>query len=214
MRIGLAADKIVVVPPGVVVPRQNNLSVSGPDLALLCAGRLEPHKGYRDAIWTFDILGYVCPGIRLILAGDGQDRRALERFARRIRVLDRVEFTGTRADVPELMSSAATVWVPSRADGGIGVALEAMATGRPVVGSRLPGLAEVVVDGETGFLVPPGDKIALARQTRRLLANAELRKCLGQAGRARAAERFAAGKMVKRMEELYRKPLAAKSLCG
>jgi glycogen synthase len=107
------------------------------------------------------------------------------------------------------MARSEVVWVPSLADGGARVALEAMAAGRPVVASRLPGLAEVVVEGETGFLVPPGDKIALARQTRRLLADAELRRRLGQAGRARIAQHFAARVAVERMAGLYLEPLAA-----
>jgi glycosyltransferase involved in cell wall biosynthesis len=80
--------------------------------------------------------------------------------------------------------------VPSLTDRGRSVAAEAMLAGRPVVASRWPGLAEVVADGLTGYLVPPDDKAALARQTRPLLENAELRRRLGAAGRQRAIAQF------------------------
>jgi glycosyltransferase involved in cell wall biosynthesis len=209
LRAGLAATRVAVIPPGVALPERTAAgpfasAADRPCRSLLCAGRLEPHKGYREAIWAFDVLHYVCPDLRLVLAGAGPERRRLERFARRIRMDPHVEFAGPRADVSDLMAAAEAVWVPSLADGGVGVALEAMAAGRPVVASRLPGLAEVVVEGETGLLVPPGDKIALARQTRKLLADEGLRTRLGLAGRERAARHFSARAAVANLEGLYR----------
>jgi glycosyltransferase involved in cell wall biosynthesis len=205
LRAGLAPGKVVVIPPGVALPEESsaNPSVFAPSRTVLCAGRLEVHKGYREAIWAFDVLHYVCEDLRLVVAGAGPERRRLERFVRRIHMVDHVTFAGVRADVPDLMAAAEAVWVPSLADGGVCVALEAMAAGRPVVGSRLPGLAEVVVEGETGFLVPPGDKIALARQTRKLLADVGLRTRLGQAGRAHVARHFSARAAVEGTAGLY-----------
>jgi glycosyltransferase involved in cell wall biosynthesis len=82
------------------------------------------------------------------------------------------------------------VWVPSLANTGARVALEAMAAGRPVIASRWPALAEVVVHGETGYLVDPGSKIDLAQKSRQLLGDAGLRCRLGVAGRRRAEEIF------------------------
>jgi glycosyltransferase involved in cell wall biosynthesis len=206
LRAGLASEKVVVIRPGVELPDEGR--AAPPELgeagrALLCAGRFEPHKGYREAIWAFDILHYVYEDLRLVLAGAGPYRGRLEQFTRRIRMTDHVHFAGLRAEVAGLLSQAAAVWVPSLADGGVGVALEAMAAGRPVVASRLPGLAEVVVEGETGFLVPPGDKVALARQTRRLLADEALLTQFGQAGRERAARHFTASAAVERTAALY-----------
>jgi glycosyltransferase involved in cell wall biosynthesis len=78
-----------------------------------------------------------------------------------------------------------------------------MAAGRPVVASRLPELTEIIVDGETGFLVPPGDKTALARQTRRLLEDADLARRLGEAGRRRAAECFSLARLIQQCSGLY-----------
>jgi glycosyltransferase involved in cell wall biosynthesis len=78
-----------------------------------------------------------------------------------------------------------------------------MAAGVAVVAADLPSLAEVVRDGETGFLVPAGDRVALARQTLRLLRNPDRRRQMGEAGRRRAAAHFAADDLVRRFAALY-----------
>jgi glycosyltransferase involved in cell wall biosynthesis len=95
------------------------------------------------------------------------------------------------------------VWSPDRSGGSTNAVLEAMAAGRPVVASRLPGLAEVVAEGETGFLVPRGDKAALARRTRLLLDDPARRRQMGEAARQRAREHFGVAAMVRRFAELY-----------
>ncbi|MCI0455573.1 MAG: glycosyltransferase [Gemmataceae bacterium] len=199
---GLPAAKLVLIPPGVEPPSPMSATLE-PGRAVVCAGRLEAHKGYRDAVWAFDVLRYLYDDLRLLLVGDGPERCPLQRFVGRIRATGRVEFAGTRSDASALMASAEMVWVPSLADGGVGSALEAMAAGRPVVASRLPALAEVVLDGETGLLVPPGDKIELARQTRRLLNDPALARQLGESGRERAACAFAPEAAAERTAEVY-----------
>jgi glycosyltransferase involved in cell wall biosynthesis len=170
---------------------------------ILCAGPLEPHKGFYDAIWGFDILRIVCPDLKLVILGSGSDRSRLERFARNLKAEASVHFPGDRPDVPALLGRAALVWVPSRAEGGLTFALEAMVAGRAVIASRLPGLAEIVRDGETGVLVPPGDKVALARQTRRLLEDTGLRQAMGAAGHRRVNNCFPMGDLVRRFAALY-----------
>jgi len=143
------------------------------------------------------------PDLHLLLAGAGPERPRLEQFVASIHLRSRVHFTGIAPDLAELLARAEVVWVPSRADAGLNTALEAMAAGRPVVASRLPGLAEVVADGETGMLVAPGDKVALARQTRLLLDDAARRRRLGEAGRQRARSHFAVEALVRRYSDLY-----------
>jgi glycosyltransferase involved in cell wall biosynthesis len=103
---------------------------------------------------------------------------------------DCVHLTGPVADVGPWLARAEVVWAPSLRDGGRFAVLEAMATGRPVVASDVPALAELVVAGQTGYLVPPGDKAGLARQTRLLLDQPDLARQLGLAGRQRVSERF------------------------
>jgi glycosyltransferase involved in cell wall biosynthesis len=201
LRAGIRADRLTVIPPGVRLPPER--TAPGAGQTVLCAGRFEPHKGHRDAVWAYDVLQIVHPDLRLVLAGEGPERPRLESFVRRIEAVDRVDFPGGQADLPGLMAAAEAVWVPSLADGGVRVALEAMAAGRPVVASRLPRLAEAVVEGETGLLVPPGDKMALASATVKLLADEGLRRRLGAAGRQRAARHFSARAAVEHTAGLY-----------
>src|SRR5262249_34059191 len=110
---------------------------------------------------------------------------------------------GPQADVRPLLARAEAVWCPGRVESGVQTALEAMAAGRPVVASRWPRLAELVRDGATGYLVPPGDKTALAGQTHRLLLDAALRQALGEAARRRAAEHFRADVLAERCARVY-----------
>jgi glycosyltransferase involved in cell wall biosynthesis len=201
---GLAADKLTVVPPGVRVRDSGIEANRWPKRFLLCIGPLEAHKGHRNAIWAFDVLSRLYPGLQLILAGTGRDRPRLEGFVNRVNLGKAVHFVGPREDLTDLLTQAALVWVPSLADAGMNVALEAMAASRPVVASRLPGLAEVVAEGETGFLVPPGDTTALARRSRLLLDDEALGRCFGEAGRQRACRRFAATACTRAVAEVYR----------
>jgi len=205
-RRGVPGDKLAVVPPG--VPEADGKALVDPPgvppsaRVIACVGPLAGHEGYRDAVWAFDILKYLYNDLHLVLVGDGPGRGRLEQFTRDIGAADRVRFLGPRADVAAVLARADVVWVPNRA-GGLNVALEAMAAGRPVVAARRPTLAEAVADGTTGFLVPPADKAALARQTRLLLDDPDRRQAMGAAGRQRAATAFAAAAMVARFADLY-----------
>jgi glycosyltransferase involved in cell wall biosynthesis len=190
-QVGILADKVCVAPPAVGVSRPFG-DTQPAKARIVCAGALVPHNGFYEALWTFDILHFVVPEVELLIAGDGPERRRLEQFVDNIGLRHRIELNPAATDLPALLAGAAVVWVPSLTDSGAGLALEAMAAGRAVVASRWPGLAQVVVDGETGFLVEPGSKVELARQTRGLLDNAGLRRRLGEAGRRRVEQHFAA----------------------
>jgi glycosyltransferase involved in cell wall biosynthesis len=203
--LGLPTQKIQIIPPGVadlaILDPQS--SIPGVGRFVACAGPLQPHKGFRDAIWAFDILQYLFNDLTLMILGSGPDQERLERFARATGAARRVRFAGSQPNLAPLLARAEVVWVPSRAEGGFSIALEAMALGRPVVASRLPGLAEIVADGETGFLVPSGDKIELARRTRLLLDDPDRSRTLGEAGRQRVDSYFGAADFVRRWADLF-----------
>jgi glycosyltransferase involved in cell wall biosynthesis len=184
-------------------PSEPALAVPANGRVILGIGPLDMGKGFRDAAWTLDILRQVYEDLHLVLVGVGPDRPRIEHFARAIGAGGSVHFTGAVADLGPLLARAELVWVPSLADRGRGAALEAMAAGRPVVASRWPGLAEVVADGVTGLLVAPGDKAALARQTRVLLEDAGLRRRMGEAARQRAREAFAPEGLVRACSDAY-----------
>jgi glycosyltransferase involved in cell wall biosynthesis len=190
-RLGVRAERLAVVAPGVrpAVPTKADVDIPVGRL-LFATGPIEPHKGFRDAVWALDILHYLYDDLRLVLAGDGSDRPRLEEFARAIEVDKRVVMLGHRPDLTPWLHSAELVWIPSRTSGGECAALEAMAAGRPVIATRLPNLAEIIADGVAGCLVPPGDKTELARQTRFLLNDPDRRRAYGEAGRRRAVEHF------------------------
>jgi len=182
---------------------------------VLFVGRLTPHKGVDR------LLQALPDGTQLRVVGStGHDRRAPERdYPRLLRFLARdrdVEFIGTATDdqLPALYRSAEVLALPSvertcygravRVSELLGlVALEAMASGTPVVASRIGGLPEVVDDGETGFLVPPGDVGALRERLDQILRDTSLGRRLGANARATALERFTWAKVAERCLTAY-----------
>jgi glycosyltransferase involved in cell wall biosynthesis len=168
---------------------------------IFAGGRLDSAHGVRDAVIAFDMLRYESPDLQLVLTGGGPDRGAAEALCRALAFDDvRVRFSGARADLPAAL--AEVVWV-TRERGGEHLALRAMAAGRPVVAYHTPELGEVVEDGVTGFLVPPGDRTAVAEKTHALLSDPALAARMGEAGRARAAERFCVARMAEQHARVY-----------
>jgi glycosyltransferase involved in cell wall biosynthesis len=207
-RLGIADARLTVVAPAMMIPTTpvepaEPVGVAAGARVLLGLGPIEQHKGFREAVWAFDILRHLYEDVHLVLVGTGSDRPRVEQFARQIRVTEHVHFLGACADAAPLLHRAEMVWVPSLRGGGVGAALEAMAAGRAVIASRCPDLAEVVVDGETGFLVEPDNKAALARQTRFLLDDAARRRSMGEAGRRRVADHFSVARLVEACAQRY-----------
>jgi glycosyltransferase involved in cell wall biosynthesis len=167
----LGADRVEVIPSGVELPPEVGEEASPAEV--LYAGRLSPEKGVEELVEA-------TRGLNLVVAGDGPLRSRVPQ-ARGFVPHDELQ---------RLYARAAVVACPSRRE-GFGVAcLEAMAHGRPVVATRVGGLRDLVVDGETGLVVPPRDPEALRLALERLLADPSLRRRLGSAGRRRAKEGF------------------------
>ena len=204
--------KLVVVPPAVEempspaaepADLRATLGLSPNARCLVGLGPLESRKGLQDSLWAFDMLRMIYEDLHLVFVGTGPEMAKLQRFTRITGREACVHFVGPLAGVSEALSLAEVVVLPNHVPGSVNAALEAMAAGRPVVASRLPGLADVVRDGETGFLVPPKDKAVLARRIRLLLDDAAQREAMGKAGRKRAAEAFTVDEMVDRYSRLY-----------
>jgi glycosyltransferase involved in cell wall biosynthesis len=152
------------------------------------------------------------PEARFLLVGDGPLRKDIEDGARALGVTDRLTVTGFRHDVPDLLASMDVVVLTSRWEGMPVSALEAMAAGKPLVASALPGLEAVIEDGTTGFLVPPGVEAHFARKVIDLLRHAGRRAALGARARRKAAEEFGFERMVSATADLYRSTLASRGL--
>ena len=152
-----------------------------------------------------DVLARVS-GCRLLLVGDGPERPAVERQVDALGLRDRVCFAGT-APVESLLRECAVFVLPSDTESFGLAALEALASGIPVVASDVGGLPEVVQHGQTGFLAPVGDLDTMASQVQRLVDDASLRRELGQAARADVLARFRAQPLVDAYEAVYRQVL-------
>lgn len=179
---------------------------------VLCFGRVVDVKGFDVAIEAFAEVRRSFPGARLTIAGDGPERPALEQQAQDLGLGDAITFPGVvhPERIYDLIGQSSVILVPSRWREPFGlVAVEAALMARPVIATRVGGLQEVVIDGETGFLVDKDDPAALARRLADVLAQPELAARLGARGRANALRRFSMETNAAAYDALYRQVLAA-----
>lgn len=158
---------------------------------VFCSGRVQPYKGMQTLVDALALLrAEGVENVELAIAGDGPYLRELRGIAAR-RGMDNVHFLGRRRDVPALLAGATVAVVPSLWEEAFGLAVvEAMAAGVPLVATRTGGIPELVEDGETGLLVPPGDARALADALRGLLADPARREALALHAQSAARRRF------------------------
>ena len=177
---------------------------------LLCVGRMVVEKGFDVAIDAFASIARRWPTARLVMAGNGPTRAALEHQANALGVADRVDFLGFVAPeaIPAVMNDATIVIVPSRWQEPFGlVAMEAAQMARPVVATRVGGLPEVVVDGETGVLVEGENSTAIANAVASLLEHPRLAAQMGGRARERSLDVFSGKRCVDQYHHLYQQLL-------
>jgi len=196
-----------VIRNAVKVPRLAPTSLPFDRPTVLYLGRLSQEKGVDLAVTAFASVVQRHPDVRLVLAGDGPERDALQRQVIRLGVVDAVRFAGWVAeeDVPALLNTAVMLILPSRADSFPLAALQASLMERPIVAARVGGLPELVVDGETGRLAEKEDGEALAEAVCGLLSRPEDAVRMGRAARRRALESFPFERLVDQYEAVYRK---------
>ena len=166
---------------------------------------LVAHKGQRHLIESARLVLPQVPDARFVIAGEGELRPALERQIKDHHLEKHVLLAGFRPDVLSL-HKAFDIFVMSSVTEGLGTSLlDAMAAGKPVVATTAGGIPEVVVDGETGFLVPPRDHDAMAGAIVKLLKDEALRHRMGEAGRARVSTIFSAERMVQETLRVYQR---------
>jgi glycosyltransferase involved in cell wall biosynthesis len=176
-------------------------------LALACVGRLVPVKGHETLLRAFVRAREEVPGLTLDIVGDGPLDQELRRRADDLALGPEVRFRGRIAPVQPVYEQAAIVVVPSLGEGFGLVALEAMERGRAVVASAVGGLPEIVLDRETGLLVPPGDPDALATALVSMASDPSRAAAMGAAGRRRAVSAFTQERCTQQTLELYRAAL-------
>lgn len=218
----LPASKVRVIQNGCRLDRSHpagpspaamraSLGFGEDDPVLLHIGRLETQKGHRVLLEALPAVRARFPAVRLVCAGEGSLRGELEKQVAAGGLGECVRFAGYQPDVAAWLALASMAVLPSFYEGLPLAAIESLAAGRPVVATAVDGTPEVVVDGETGLLVPPGDAGSLARAIVALLESAELRQRMGQAGRRHVLQHFTLQRQVEQTAEFYVSLLAA---CG
>ena len=210
-------EKIVVIPNGIGAPaapqgsdRSEALHVSEDDRVVGTITRLVWKRGHEELLKAAALIARAEPAAKLLVVGDGPLRRSLEEQARSLGLNGGVRFLGAVPQAARLLPHFDVFVLSSVWEGMSNGLLEAMAAGRPVVATRVGGNPEVVVDEESGLLVPPKDPQALADAVLRLLRDRDLARRLGEAARRRIESQFTLEQMVHRMEHLYQDLLARK----
>ncbi|MBI5763505.1 MAG: glycosyltransferase family 4 protein [Planctomycetes bacterium] len=190
------AEKFHVIPNGERAdhpPRE----ISHPR-RILCVGRVTEAKGADVLLAAFERLAPRFADARLIFVGDGPDMKALRARATAQGLASRVRFAGHQRDRDAFFAEADLCVQLSRRESMSNSVLEAMARGLPCVVTDVGGMTELVVDGQTGFVVSPGDALAATGAIQRLLENADLCRRMGRAAQARVRERFDLGDVMRR----------------
>ena len=199
---GVPAEKLTVIPNAVDVAQFENLNppVDDKPLAVGFIGRLDPIKRLPDLIHA---VGLLRGRVRLHVFGEGRQRPELEALVRRLQLGEIVTLHGAVPRPQDALRKIGLLVLPSKAEGFGLVLIEAMAAGIPVLGTNVPGIRDVVRDGETGLLVPCEPR-ALAAGLERLVENTDLRHRLAAAGRADVRRRFTWSAVLPQYRELLK----------
>jgi glycosyltransferase involved in cell wall biosynthesis len=197
--VGLRPGAVRTIYNGVpdIPPRPVSRVAQGPVVGTLT--RVDPHKGLDILLEALTELS----GVTGVIVGEGPELPALRALATRLGVGDRLLTPGFSVSARDHLTGFDVYVLPSRFEALPISIVEAMLAGLPVVASNVGGVPEVVEPEATGLLVAPGDPGALAAALRRLLEDADLRRSMGERGRAIAGERFSSARMARAYERLY-----------
>lgn len=205
--------KVAVVYPGVPVAEnlaENPTRTTGNTRVVGTAGRLVPVKGIAQLIRAVCLLRSRIPDVRLEIAGSGPEESALREEVQRLELNGCVAFLGWQSNLAPLFARWNVFVLPSIEEAFGVAALEAMAAGLPVVATDVGGIPELVENGKTGWLVPPGDPVALSERLGTLLLDAQQQQMAGTAGWIRAREKFSQEHMVYSVARIYKELLASR----
>jgi glycosyltransferase involved in cell wall biosynthesis len=212
-KVGISPDRIKVIYNGVdalpycdrtdVEQCRKELRIPQNDHLVGVVGNLYPVKGHQYLIDGIPAVLKKCPNTSFVFAGRGQLEPELKEQVHRLGLDKRVHFLGLRQDIPRILAMLDVFVQPSLSEGLSMAILEAMIAGKPVVATQVGGNPELVLEGETGFLVPPRDSQALASSLVTLLTNKEQAAQLAEKGKSRAAGQFSLETMVRAYQALY-----------
>jgi glycosyltransferase involved in cell wall biosynthesis len=213
---GLKADRITVLHNAIDCSAFNpchsgyreslcqTLEIDSKKKLIAIVGRLSEMKGQDHAIRAMEILGKTNHGVALLVVGEGPQHTELELMTKKLNLHDIVRFTGQRSDIPKLLSAIDIVAMPSMFGEGFPfVAIEAIASGKPVVAYDVAGIPEVVLHNKCGFIVPVGDVQGLANGILRLLNEQNTYHRLSQGG-LKHAQKYDLKSHVSKLISLYK----------
>lgn len=216
--VGLPAAKTVVIPNGVDVERfadgvpadLTSLRIPPGSRILLSIGRLDPQKGFDDLLTAFAGLATEHKTAHLLIVGEGPLRGALEAARDALGLAGRIHLPGRQDDIPGLLAASEIFVLASRWEGMPNVVLEAMAAGKPIVATTVEGIGDLLLEGESGLLVPPESPVQLQRAIERFLSDSQLACGCSHNAQATAASRFTESSPAAATAALYRQLLADK----
>jgi L-malate glycosyltransferase len=200
---GLSAESIAVIPNGLDLAAFVDRPPRTEIRTVLTVANLRPEKNHQTLIDAASVLVRTHPELRFQFAGDGPERQVLEERARTRDVASHIEFLGHREDVPALLAAADAFVLPSRSEAFPNGAIEAMASGLPIVASAVGGLVDLIESGRTGLLVPPSDPEALLLAITSLIEKPAWAADLGRAARLEVQHQYSFDRMLASFEELY-----------
>lgn len=210
----ITADKIEVIHNGIdcesyqvkidKAEKRKELGIREKDLVIGNVARFFPNKDQECLLKAFRIVSDRVPESKLLIAGDGPLKNSLFQLREELKLKDNVQFLGNRRDIPELLKVFDVFALSSIKEGLPITILEAMASGLPVVATDVDGNPEVVINNNTGYIVPPKNPKLLAEKIIKLLLNGETRRKMGQNSRERVEREFSFDKMISKYDTLYR----------
>jgi glycosyltransferase involved in cell wall biosynthesis len=220
-KVGIKNDRIIVIHNGIDLDlyqpgsekrgrARKELCIHATQPVIGTVGNLYPVKGHTYLLKALPIVKIMFPDIRLLIAGHGRLLGKLLNEARTLGIQDHVLFLGFREDTASLLQAIDLFVLPSISEGLPLSVLEAMASGKSVIATNIGGLGEVVIDGQTGFLVAPENSEALAKRMMLLLGHKSLSDQFGRAGRTRVEKEFSLASMVNKYQDLYETCLRSK----
>ena len=200
---GIPLEDFTPSEPSVIERKRQNLGIHSEQPVVCCVGRLDTQKGQRYLISAAEKVTDEFSKVAFLMVGDGPDLKDLKHQRRKLGLEEAVVFTGHRDDVPDLLAMSDVVALPSLWEGGPITLFEAMNVGRPVVGTPVGLMPDVIEEGHTGYLVPPQEVDPLASRLISLLRNPDRANQMGTLAQKKVQD-YSMSNAVERLSEVYR----------
>ena len=180
------------------------LKIDNDTVLIGAIGRLVWQKGFEYLIQSIPDVIKVYPNVKFLIVGEGLLETKLKVKSKKLKVTDKIIFTGFRNDIKEILSAIDILVIPSILEGFPMITLEGMAMAKPIIATRIAGIIEQITDSESGILVPPNNPDSLAKAIIHLLGDRQFAYTLGLNARIRIENEFTIERMINKIEELYK----------